>query len=313
MATGRGVPNPDRARAAFERFLAAETTRIDAALEDLLPPSARFPRTIHRAMRYSTLWGGKRLRPAMAVLAYRTAGGRGGAVYPLAAAIEMIHAFSLIHDDLPCMDDDDYRRGRPSNHKVFGEAVAVLAGDALIAEAFRILLARRRGMPGDRVVEAAREVTRAIGTSGIIGGQVVDVESAGRRVPPRVVEYIHRHKTGAYLKASLRAGGALGGAPPALMRALDAYGDRIGLAFQIADDLLDLEGTFKKLGRRPGSDLRKKKVTYPGVLGVEESRRRVVRLVDGALRVCPTFGRQGTCFVGLALFVRDRAGVPRAL
>jgi len=313
MARARVVPSPDRARSTFERFLVAETERIDTTLEKLLPKSSAFPRTIHRAMRYSTLWGGKRLRPAMAVLAYRTAGGRGAAVYPLSAAIEMIHAFSLIHDDLPCMDDDDYRRGRLSNHKVFGEAVAVLAGDALIAEAFRILLAPHRGEPGERLVQAAREVTRAIGTSGIIGGQVVDVESAGRRVSARTVEYIHRHKTGAYLKASLRAGGALGGAPPALMGALDAYGDRIGLAFQIADDLLDVMGTFEKLGRRPGGDLRKKKVTYPGVLGVEESRRRVERLVDGALEQCPAFGRHGEHFTGLALFVRDRAGVPRSL
>jgi geranylgeranyl diphosphate synthase type II len=309
MGRHRAGDEGRRSREVFARFLASESRRVDAALDRALSGSGGRPAAIGKAMRYSALGGGKRLRPAMAVLGYRTAGGRGAAVYPLAAAIEMIHAFSLIHDDLPAMDDDDFRRGRPSNHKVFGEAVAILAGDALLAEAFGVLLRARRGATPERILASAREVAEAIGTSGIIGGQVVDVQCAGRRVKPPVVEYIHRHKTGSFMRASLTAGSVLGGAGTPLIAKLGEYGENVGLAFQIADDLLDLEGDFGRLGRAPGGDARNKKVTYPGVVGVDRSRERVRGLIREALRVTPAFGGYRLHYVGLALFIAERAGL----
>jgi geranylgeranyl diphosphate synthase type II len=292
----------------FKDFVTSQTEIVERYLDKYLKPSNGEPPQITRAMRYSVLGGGKRIRPVMCILAYRSAGGRAHVVYPVACAVELIHGFSLIHDDLPCMDDDDYRRGRLTCHKKFGEAVAVLAGDALVARAFEILADDAVSRPGQMstMTKMTGELARSIGTSGMIGGQVMDLLSEGKKVPLSTVRYIHSSKTGCLIAATLRFGGALGGAPPAMMRALTRYGNQIGLAFQIRDDVLGATSTLKRLGKRPGGDAKKKKATYPGVIGLEESRLELERLGKLAKRECGRLGSQGAMFEELADFVCRR-------
>ncbi len=292
----------------FKSFMASQAGIIEEHLERYLKPSGSEPPQIMRAMRYSGLGGGKRIRPVMCIMAYRAAGGRGRVVYPVACAVELIHNFSLIHDDLPCMDDDDYRRGRLTCHKKFGEAVAVLAGDALLARAFEILAQTAVSHPGQRAVMAKMtgELAGAIGTSGMIGGQVMDLLSEGKKVPLSTVRYIHASKTGCLITATLRFGGALGGAGPSMMRALTRFGREIGLAFQIRDDILGLTSTFKRLGKRPGADSRKRKATYPSVAGLEESRAELERICARAAAECGRLGAKGGMFEELARFVCSR-------
>lgn len=292
----------------LENFVASQAAIVERRLDAYLKPSKSRSPQITRAMRYSVLGGGKRIRPVMCVLAYRSAGGRGSAVYPVACAVELIHTFSLIHDDLPCMDDDDYRRGRLTCHKKFGEALAVLAGDALVARAFEILAFAAAARPGNMriMTRMTGELARSIGTSGMIGGQVLDLLSEGKNVPISTVRHIHSSKTGRLITATLRFGGALGGATPTMMRALTRYGDHIGLAFQIRDDVLGATSTLKRLGKRPGGDARKKKATYPGVMGLEESSRELERIGDLAKKECGHLGARGAMFEELADFVCRR-------
>jgi len=292
----------------FEGFLRREAAVIEGHLDRCLKPSRGEPRQITEAMRYAVLGGGKRIRPAMCVMAYRAAGGRGRTIYPVACAIELIHNFSLIHDDLPCMDDDDYRRGRPTCHVKFGEAVAVLAGDALLARAFEMLAeaAAARRARATVVARMTAELAHAIGTSGMMGGQVLDLLSEGRRVSLSVVRRIHSNKTGRLITASLRFGGALGGAPPSMMRALTRYGELLGLAFQIRDDVLGVTSTLEELGKRPGGDLQKEKATYPRVAGLEASLAELERLGESAKEECPRLGRLSAMFEELADFVCRR-------
>jgi geranylgeranyl diphosphate synthase type II len=228
--------------------------------------------------------------------------------YPVACAVELIHSFSLIHDDLPCMDDDDYRRGRLTVHKKFGEAIAVLAGDALLARAFEILAETAERHPDHRSILSGmtRELAASIGTSGMIGGQVMDLLSEGKRVPVSTVRYIHSSKTGCLITATLRFGGALGGASPSVMRALTRYGREVGLAFQIRDDVLGATSTLKRLGKRPGGDARKKKATYPSVIGLDASRRELHRIGTRAKRECGSLGDWAGMFEELADFVCAR-------
>lgn len=304
--SSRSEPGADAA--AFRRYLDRVIPRIDRALERVLPASSAKPAIIHRAMRYTVLSEGKRLRPCMAVLAYETCGGRGRRADEMAAGLEIVHAFSLIHDDLPAMDDDDFRRGKPSNHKVFGEGVAILAGDALLTLAFQILAdqGRARALGAETALRLVRELSAATGSDGVIGGQVLDLLSEGKQVGPATVDYIHRHKTARLFTAALRMGALAAQGSPACLARLTRYGEALGLAFQIVDDILGAAGTFRELGRDPGRDLARGKVTYPSVRGFPGSHRAVDRLLAAARDEAEGLPAHRDLFRGLAEVVDQR-------
>jgi geranylgeranyl pyrophosphate synthase len=265
----------------LDAFLRRSTERVDRALDAVLPPDVVEPCLVHRAMRYSVFAGGKRFRPALVYLGALAAGGEEEPVDLLACAVEMIHTYSLIHDDLPAMDDDSMRRGKPSCHAAFGEATAILAGDALHTMAFEVLARfHDRSLIGPLVTEIAR----ACGTEGMVGGQAADLENEGRTPDESVVEGIHRRKTGALITSSLRAGAIASRAPEPVVRAVTEYGRRVGLAFQVIDDVLDEEGAGAELGKTPGKDRRRGKMTYPAALGIEGARTTAHRLVDESLQ-----------------------------
>jgi geranylgeranyl diphosphate synthase, type II len=291
----------------LDAYLGARRRLVDAALERVLPGEDVPPATVHRAMRYSVLAGGKRLRPVLVIAGAEAVGGAAEAVMPAACALELIHTYSLIHDDLPAMDDDDYRRGRLTSHKVFGEAIAILAGDGLLTLAFRCLA---DAAPLARDPGALRDVLAAVGdaagTGGMVGGQVVDIESEGRVISAETLDYIHGHKTAALLRASVWAGARLAGADPAALAAIGAAGDALGLAFQIVDDILDVEGSLAELGKTAGSDARKKKATYPGYHGLDASRRRARELIDTAKRSLEPLGTAAEPLRALADFIVER-------
>ncbi|MFQ5896853.1 MAG: polyprenyl synthetase family protein [Candidatus Methylomirabilia bacterium] len=274
-------------------YLAERSRAVDEALDRFLPPAESYPHVIHEAMRYSVFAGGKRLRPILVMAGAEAVGGRPGDVMPTACAFELIHTYSLIHDDLPAMDDDDYRRGRLTSHKVFGEAMAILAGDALLTLAFRLLaenFSEGWAQPPRLLTTVLAEIADGAGTSGIIGGQVVDIQSEGKDVPAETLEYIHAHKTAALIRAALRSGAILAGAPSEALEAIGQAGRRLGLAFQIVDDILDVEGSLEALGKTAGSDRRKKKVTYPERFGIEASRMRAKTLIEEAREVLASLG-----------------------
>ncbi len=260
-------------------------------------------------MRYSVLNGGKRIRPILAIAAFDVVGGYGDSIFPFACALEMIHSYSLVHDDLPAMDDDDFRRGRPTTHRVFGEAVAILAGDALLTEAFRMI---SRGVLEYRVdptlaIEIIQEIAWSAGYSGMVGGQVVDMESQGKGVDLPTVEYIHTHKTGALIVASLRTGAKLGKCSPEQLDAISRYGERIGLVFQVIDDILDVVGDRSVLGKDVGSDGEKEKATYPAVLGIVESRRLAASLAEAGIDSLQMFRDKAEPLREIARFIVERA------
>ena len=279
-----------------------EVARLtEQALEELLPPETTYPVSVHTAMRYSVFAGGKRIRPCLLMASYEACGGTFGdrnAVLAC-AAIEMLHTFSLIHDDLPCMDDDDFRRGKPTAHKAFGEAIAVLGGDALCIFAFECLAKTGRA-------DLIEEIAQALGVDGMIGGQVVDIESEGKAVSRETVEYIHRNKTAALIRACVRLGALLTDAPAARLAALSAFGDYAGIAFQVVDDILDEEGTTEQLGKDAGSDREKGKATFPAVCGMEESKRCAQDLIEKAHRAIEPFGHHASTLNALAEFIRTR-------
>jgi len=293
----------------LERFLKDERGRVESVLRDVLPPGRTKPASVHKAMRYAVLTGGKRIRPVMAVLAYRACGGRGRDIYAAGAAIELIHNFTLIHDDLPCMDDDELRRGRPTVHVVFGEAVALLAGDALLSLAFELVssLAVSGRVPAAAVAAVIYEIARAAGTAGVVGGQVVDIESEGRRVPLSTVRYIHARKTGALIACSLRVGGLLAGSGSLKMDALTRYGRCLGLAFQIVDDIRDVSASSQELGKTRARDVERMKATYPLVMGPARSLKRARALAEEAKREAVHFEKHGAYFCELADYVVGRA------
>lgn len=283
----------------LDRYLAERRRAVDEGLERFLPPKDAPPATIHEAMRYSVFAGGKRLRPILVITGAEAVGGTLARVLPTACAIELIHTYSLIHDDLPAMDDDDYRRGRLTNHKVFGEAIAILAGDALLTLAFALLA--EHATP-----EVLQEVAVAAGTFGMIGGQVVDIQSEGKSVDAETLEYIHRHKTAALIRCSLRSGAMLAGASPAALKAIGEAGAHLGLAFQIVDDILDVEGSLEALGKTAGSDRRKKKVTYPEHFGLEASRLKAKSLIEDAKARLQPLGPPAEPLRALADFIFQR-------
>jgi geranylgeranyl diphosphate synthase type II len=281
---------------------------VDQALRRWIPASQVFPPQIHEAMHYSLGAGGKRLRPILALAAAEAVGGKAKEVLPLACALELIHTYSLIHDDLPAMDDDDWRRGKPTCHKVYGEAIAILTGDALLTEAFRLLTRRdlMKGISPLRRLRAINLLAEAAGSLGMIGGQTMDILSQGKPVEKELLEYIHRHKTGALMIASVCAGGLLGGASESQLKALAAYGENLGLAFQIKDDLLDVQGKKGKMGKAVGKDAARGKATYPALWGVAGACRRAEELIQKALEALAPFNRHAQPLRAIARFVLER-------
>ncbi|HSB11627.1 MAG TPA: farnesyl diphosphate synthase [Blastocatellia bacterium] len=272
-------------------YLARRAAEVNEWLDRLVPSEATPPEQLHRAMRYSLLAGGKRLRPALVLAAGEALGCESDDLMPAACAIEMIHTYSLIHDDLPAMDNDDLRRGRPTCHKAFGEAVAILAGDALLTQAFRVLAADGAPRHPERQIRVIREIATAAGTvEALIGGQMADIESEGKQVAASTLEYIHRSKTGAMITASVVVGGIIAGGNDEQVEKLRAYGQRIGLAFQIADDILDLTSTSEQLGKTPGKDLAASKATYPSIHGIAASEARARDLVNQAIEIASSIG-----------------------
>jgi len=290
----------------FERYLERTRRRIDGALDARLPSSREEPRPLHAAIRYSVFAGGKRLRPALCLLACESVLGRSTPALPAAVALEMIHTFSLIHDDLPGMDDDDWRRGRPSNHVVFGEGMAILAGDALLALGFQTLAAAPLGKARDPRA-LIRIVTEATGTGGMIGGQAMDLLSEGKRLPLNRVLAMHARKTGMLIRGSLLLGAEIGGATSALKRRFGDYGSRVGLAFQIGDDLLNVRSSRKRIGKAVGTDKARGKATAPGAVGVERAERESERLLREARRIASGLGRRAAEFESLTEFLLGRA------
>ncbi len=279
---------------------------MDEALDRALPAEDVGPPTIHRAMRYSVMAGGKRLRPILVLAGAEAVGGAIDAAMPTACALEMIHTYSLIHDDLPAMDDDDYRRGRLTSHKVFGEAVAILAGDGLLTLAFRTIADSAARVDPGIVAAVVAEVADAAGTVGMVGGQVIDIESEGKSVGPDTLRSMHEKKTAALIRASLRVGAMLGSGGAAQVDAISRAGAAVGVAFQIVDDILDVEGSLAELGKTAGSDERKKKVTYPALHGLEASRREARALIERAVAALEPLGPGADPIRALCWFVLER-------
>jgi geranylgeranyl diphosphate synthase type II len=292
----------------IKAYLARKKDIIDKTLEKLVPPAKAFPPAIHEAMRYSLFAGGKRVRPVLAIAAAEALGATTANLLPLAGALELIHTYSLIHDDLPAMDDDDLRRGRPTCHKVYGEAIAILAGDGLLTMAFEVLSDPRRmkAIPARTIVSMIRELSVASGVFGMVGGQVVDIQSENREIDFPTLEYIHTHKTGALIRASVRIGALYARAGKRQFEALTRFGELAGLAFQIADDILDVTGKQEELGKDIGSDLEKGKKTFPSFLGLQESGRRAEEVVDEALDALKGFGRKADPLRELAKYIIKR-------
>jgi geranylgeranyl diphosphate synthase type II len=278
--------------------------QIDAALDRYTEFSADCPRHLRDAIRYSLLAPGKRLRPTLVLFAAEACGGSWEAAIPAACAVEMIHAYSLVHDDLPAMDDDDLRRGRPTCHKAYGEAVAILAGDAMLTLAFEVLA--KYVSPPEIAAKCCVALAQAAGSENLVGGQADDLAVEFLAEDLATLEAIHRRKTGAMFLVSLQLGGLTAGADADQLAALERYGRKIGLAFQIADDLLDVEGDEAALGKRVGKDSEHGKLTFPGLLGVEESRRRATRLIDEACAALEPLGEKRAGLEALARYVVER-------
>jgi geranylgeranyl diphosphate synthase, type II len=273
----------------LREYLVHQQRLVDAELDRLVPSETTPPETIHRAMRYSLFAGGKRIRPILCIEAARTVSDSAGDVAACACSLELVHTYSLIHDDLPALDNDDYRRGKLTNHKVFGDAMAILAGDALLTLAFQVLA--QLALADDRKTRLVAELSVASGTvGGMIGGQVADLEGEGRPPDAQLLETIHRAKTGALLRASLRLGAIYAGASAEQYAALSRYGEHVGLAFQIVDDILDVEQSSESLGKTAGKDAAQHKITFPAVYGLEPSRRMAEEECARAHGVLAPFG-----------------------
>ena len=281
---------------------------VDDFLDQALPLESVPPQNLHRAMRYSLFAGGKRIRPILAIAAFEAVSGKSKAVVPVASSLELIHTYSLIHDDLPAMDDDDYRRGKPTNHKVFGEAIAILAGDALLTLAFDLLSQSKitRQTSAKTLIQIVQELAEGAGHFGMIGGQVVDIESEGKKVSQTELEYIHRHKTAALIRASLVSGAMLSGASAPALKAIREAGTHLGLAFQIVDDILDATEGAARLGKTAGKDEAARKATYVSVHGIDRARRMAEGLREDALAAVAPLGERGVLLAGLAHLIVER-------
>ncbi|MBL1174504.1 geranylgeranyl diphosphate synthase CrtE [Pantanalinema sp. GBBB05] len=286
-------------------YLKERQVQVEAALDRSLP--IVYPEKIYEAMRYSLMAGGKRLRPILCLATCELIGGTIAMAMPTACALEMIHTMSLIHDDLPAMDNDDYRRGKLTNHKVYGEDVAILAGDGLLAYSFEHVAVATQNVPADRILRVVAMLGRAVGAAGLVGGQVVDLECEGKPdVSLETLNFIHNHKTAALLEAAVVSGGLLAGASEAELQQLSRYAQNIGLAFQIIDDILDITATQEELGKTAGKDLQAQKATYPSIWGLDESRRQAQKLVDEAKAELANFGDRAIPLQALAEFITAR-------
>jgi geranylgeranyl diphosphate synthase, type II len=281
---------------------------VEDAILEFLPQENSYPESIHSAMNYSVQAGGKRLRPILVIAAAEAVGGDRKTVLPFAVAAELIHTYTLIHDDLPALDNDDFRRGKPTNHKVFGEALAILAGDALLTQAFILMTntASLEGVPEREILKATHEMANALGSGGMIGGQVVDLESEGKPITSESLEYIHIYKTGYLIRACIGVGARLGGASSSQLKDLSRYGAHIGLAFQIIDDILDITADQEMLGKDVGSDLDKGKATYPALYGLQESKNKAEQLVKESIACLEQFDGRADPLREIARFFVQR-------
>ena len=286
-------------------YLSSRQKFIDSALDRYLPKLSTKPTTLHRAMRYSLFAGGKRLRPILCLAAAEACGGKISNALPLACALECIHTYSLVHDDLPSIDNDDFRRGRPTCHKAFGDGIAILAGDALLTIAFEIVSTARPAPRYDMSI-LLREVAEAAGSQKLIAGQVADLEAEGRNVKRDQLRYIHENKTAAILKSSVRLGAMSANASKRHLQAISNFGHALGLAFQVIDDILDVTQTSERLGKSAGKDITAKKATYPSVLGLEKSRTEARRLTRQAHKSLSIFCAKGEALHALANYLLER-------
>ncbi len=301
------MPRTVSRRAQFDlsAYMERQTDAVNRALDRFLPPENTQPGTIHKAMRYSLFAGGKRMRPTLCLAAAQACGGKAAIAMPLACAVECIHTYSLIHDDLPAMDNDDFRRGKPTNHKVFGEGIAILAGDALLTQAFEIA-AHFRGTTKYSTRDVTLEVARAAGSLRLIAGQVADLEGEGKKLTEAELRFIHECKTSALLCCSVRLGGMSANCSPAQLRALTTFGHNVGLAFQIIDDILDITQTTEQLGKTAGKDTQAQKATYPAIVGLDKSRAIAQQLTEAAFRALRIFGTRARALEALAAYLLQR-------
>jgi geranylgeranyl diphosphate synthase type II len=288
----------------FAAYLKLSRDRVEIALDASMGPER--PESLRDAMRYSLLAGGKRLRPILCLAACELVGGSSERAMPTAVALEMIHTMSLIHDDLPAMDNDDLRRGRPTNHKVYGDAMAILAGDAMLSRAFEMVAVRSANVPADRLLRVVGELALVSGAPGLVGGQVVDLESEGKAVDLQTLEYIHLHKTAALLRACVVTGALIGGASDDQLEAMRTYANGIGLAFQIIDDILDVTASSEVLGKTAGKDLLADKTTYPKLLGLDASREKALQLVRESKAALEPWRDKAAPLLALADYVASR-------
>jgi geranylgeranyl diphosphate synthase, type II len=289
----------------LKSYLNERLRLVDAALDGALPSEQTRPATIHKAMRYSLQAGGKRLRPILVLAACEAAGGNIKHALPAACAVEMVHTYSLIHDDLPAMDNDDFRRGKPTSHKVFGEGIAILAGDGLLTQAFEVI-AQTRPQPRYPTAKFVLELARAGGSLELIAGQVEDLEGENRKVGFEDLRYIHERKTAALIRCCVRLGAMAGNATPAQLKAVTTYGHGLGVAFQIIDDILDCTATTEQLGKTAGKDVKAHKATYPSLLGLEKSRAEAARWTASTLKAIERFGKAGEALRALADYLLKR-------
>jgi geranylgeranyl diphosphate synthase, type II len=289
----------------LQHFLSTRTDTVNRGLDQFLPPEKTRPATIHKAMRYSIFAGGKRMRPALCLAAAQACGGSEKDALPLACAVECIHTYSLVHDDLPAMDNDDFRRGKPTNHKVFGEGIAVLAGDALLTQAFEIA-AQSKSTPRYPREKMILEIAKASGSLQLIAGQVADLEAEGKKISEAELKFIHERKTSALLCCSVRLGGMSANCSPIQLAALTDFGYHVGLAFQVIDDILDVTQTSEQLGKTAGKDVAVQKATYPAIVGLEKSRRIATKLTDKAFAALKPFKGRAVALEALAQYLLQR-------
>ena len=289
----------------LQKFLVTRSEAVNRALDKLLPSEKTRPATIHKAMRYSLFAGGKRMRPALCLAAAQACGGREANALPLACAVECIHTYSLIHDDLPAMDNDDFRRGKLTNHKVFGDGIAVLAGDALLTQAFEIA-AQAKGWPRYPHRTIILELAKASGSLQLVAGQVADLEGEGKKISANELRYIHERKTSALLCCSVRLGGMSANCTAAQLKALTDFGYHVGLAFQVIDDILDVTQTSEQLGKTAGKDTAAQKATYPAIVGLEKSRKIAEQLTAKAFAALKPFKGRAIALEALAEFLLKR-------
>lgn len=290
----------------IKQYIKLKGSSIDSFLNDNMPGENVQPDIIHQSMRYSVFAGGKRIRPVLCIAAFECVSDLScEKVYHIASALELIHTYSLIHDDLPCMDNDDFRRGKPTNHKVYGDNIAVLAGDALLTYAFD-LIAKSKDIASEKLLQIIKLFTSKTGSQGLIGGQVVDIISEGKEISPQTLEYIHKNKTSALIEVSVQSGAIAAGANEEQLQALCDYSKYAGLAFQVADDILDVVGDADKMGKTLGKDQAVAKATYPALYGVDKSKEILNELVENACKSLEIFGEKALPLVEIAKFIASR-------